>query len=79
MSTITIAEIIAQKKIQLAEIQAAISATLKHQVYDLEDGQGKQSVERPKLSVLKDMEADILNEIVTLESGGIQATQGRPL
>lgn len=62
---------------QLANVEAAIAKAEKQQEYDLDDGQGKQSVTRAKLQTLYDRQAALENKIVSLEQGTSSSGYGR--
>ena len=73
-----IAQLLADKKVQLAEVQAAISQALKQQSYKLNDGQADQTVARALLKDLTDRETKLETDILSIEGSGSQAYYARP-
>lgn len=57
----------------IAEVDAAISATLKGQSFSMDTGQGKQSVTRASLADLREMRNELQAELdgVTDTTGGV--------
>ena len=72
------AQLLANKKEQLAEVQAAISQALKQQSYKLNDGQADQTVARALLKDLTDREEKLEADILALEGDNPQAFYARP-
>ena len=73
-----IAQLLADKKAQLAEVQAAISAALRQQSYKLNDGQADQTVARALLKDLTDREEKLEADILSLEGSNPQTYYARP-
>ena len=75
-------QLLADKKVQLAEVQAAISQALKQQSYKLNDGQADQTVARALLKDLTDreekLEADILALVAYHDNFVLVAYYARP-
>jgi len=61
-------ERLTELKADLASVQAAIAAAEKEQKYSFDDGQGKQSVERPNLQFLYAERKRLREEIDYLEA-----------
>jgi len=72
------AQLLADKKTQLAEVQAAISQALKQQSYKLNDGQADQTVARALLKDLTDREEKLEADILALEGDNPQTFYARP-
>ena len=63
----TAAQLLADKKAELAQLKLNIASAEKRQKYSVDDGQSKQSVERGALQTMYDKEAKLENEILSLE------------
>lgn len=74
---ITKADLITKYQTQLANVEAAIAKAEKQQEYDLDDGQGKQSVTRAKLQTLYDRQSELEVLIIGLENGNSNSFYAR--
>ncbi len=73
----TIQSLITKKETQLADVEAAIAKAEKQQLYDLDDGQGKQKVQRGDLNAMYKQRDQLQNDIVALETGSSTSFYGR--
>ena len=73
----TIEELITEKETQLANVKAAIEKAEKQQIYDLDDGQGKQKVQRGDLRAMYAERDKLQNEILELENGSSSSFYAR--
>ena len=73
----TAEELLATKRTQLAEVQAAISKIVVHGAsYQIGDGVMQRGLQRAKLVDLQAREAKLETEIARLEGGGISVSYG---
>ena len=70
---------LADLKLELAEVRAAISAVLKRQSYALDDGQAKQTVTFANLNDLRKYRDDLNRQILELENSTPTVTHGRTI
>lgn len=73
----TIEELITKKQTQLANVEAAIEKAEKQQIYDLDDGQGKQKVQRGDLKAMYAQRQALQDEILELENGSSDSFYAR--
>jgi hypothetical protein len=65
-------------QLELDEVNAAISATLKGQKYSFDTGQDRTMLERPNLSELRKLKESLLSELslCRMKESGCQVTSG---
>ena len=73
----TIADLITKKETQLANVEASIEKAEKQQLYDLDDGQGKQKVQRGDLKTMYAERDKLQAEILELENGSSSSFYAR--